>query len=412
MPENKKLGFIALCILTLVIVVTSCSRSTQESPIRIGVLFSSTGTMAVSEMPLVNAVTMAVDEINAEGGLLGRRVEMVIADGRSDPAVFAREAERLITQEKVSALFACWTSACRRAVKPVVERYDHLMFYPIQYEGLEQSPNIVYLGASPNQQILPGSRWAFDHLGRRVYLLGSDYFFPRAANRIIRDLAVASGAQVLGERYLPLGSTDFEAALEEIRRDKPDVILNTLNGDSNLAFFRMLHQSELSSLPVLSFSVAEGEVKAIGSAGYIPSHYAVWSYFQSLPDEANRRFVDRFKARFGKEQVTSDPVVSAYDSVRLWAGAVRDAESAAPQYVNRSILRQSVAGPSGVVALDSMTRHVWKWVRVGKVREDGQFELVEQSPTTVRPHPYPVYRSVTEWNRLVSMIEDEKGDGR
>lgn len=411
MPENNKLGFIVLFILMLVIALTGCSRSTPE-PIRIGVVFSQTGTMAVSEVPLVNAVTLAVEEINAGGGLLGRPVEMVVADGRSDPAVFAQEAERLISREKVSALFACWTSACRRAVRPVVERHDHLMFYPVQYEGLEQSPNIVYMGASPNQQILPGSRWAFDHLGKRVYLLGSDYFFPRAANHIIRDLAEASGAQILGERYLPLGSTDFETALDEIRQARPDVILNTLNGDSNLAFFKLLHQSELSRLPVLSFSVAEGEVSAIGSAGYIPSHYAVWSYFQSLPGDANQRFVERFKARFGKTEVTSDPVESAYDSVRLWAGAVRDADNADPQYVNRSILRQSVDGPSGVVALDPITRHVWKWVRIGRVLEDGQFEILEQSNATVRPHPYPTYHSVTEWMQLVSTIEKQLGDGR
>jgi urea transport system substrate-binding protein len=201
----------------------------EPAPLRIGVLHSLTGTMAIGEAPLVDAVRLAAEEINAGGGLLGRPVELVVADGRSDPAVFVAEAERLIVEEKIDALFACWTSACRKAVKPVVERYGHLMFYPVQYEGLEQSPNIVYTGSVPNQQIIPGTRWALDAFGKRVYLIGSDYIFPRAANRIVHDLIAAADGRVLGERYLPLGSADVAAGTHQASGTSSPTICRTMS---------------------------------------------------------------------------------------------------------------------------------------------------------------------------------------
>jgi urea transport system substrate-binding protein len=209
---------VTLVAMTALLLSACQPEGGARQPIRIGVLHSLSGSMATSERPLVDAVRLAVEEINAKGGLLGRPVEIVLADGASDWPRFAAEAERLISQERVSALFACWTSACRKAVKPVVEKHQHLMFYPVQYEGLESSPNILYTGAAPNQQIIPGTRWALEHLGQRVYLLGSDYIFPRAANRIIRDLVEAGGGSVLGERYLPLGESDMRPALDDIRR--------------------------------------------------------------------------------------------------------------------------------------------------------------------------------------------------
>lgn len=371
------------------------------APIRIGVLHSLSGTMAVSEAPLVDAVRLAVEEINAQGGLLDRPLEMVVVDGRSDWNVFAAEAERLIVREKVSALFACWTSACRKAVKPVVERHRHLMFYPVQYEGLEQSPNILYTGSAPNQQIIPGVRWAMQRFGKRIYLVGSDYVFPRIANLIIRDLAAAVGGQVLGERYLPLGGTEAADVVADIQRKKPDVVLNTLNGDSNASFFAALAQAGLADSPLVSFSVAEGEMQAWGGAG-LTQHYGVWSYFQSLPREENRRFVEAFKARFGAERVTSDPMEAAYVGVSLWAQSVREVGSADPLRVNTAILlRQSLAGPSGVAAVDPATRHLWKMVRVGRVLPDGQFEQVFASSAPLRPAPWPIQRSREAWQALV-----------
>ena len=238
MDTTRRLGVAIVIVLIALAGVLTTQRSASPPPLRIGVLHSLTGTMAASERPLVDAARLAVEEINAAGGLLGRPVEILVADSRSDPAAAAAEAERLIVAEGVSALFACWTSACRKALLPVVERHRHLMFFPLQYEGLEQSPNIFYTGLAPNQQILPGTRWALDHLGRKIYLLGSDYIFPRTANRIIRDLAQAGGGELLAERYRPLGDASFDEIVAELQDLKPDVVLNTLNGDSNLHFFR------------------------------------------------------------------------------------------------------------------------------------------------------------------------------
>jgi len=375
--------------------------SQNGNPIRIGVLHALTGTMAVSEKPLADAVELAIEEINASGGILGRKVEAVVADTRSDWDLSAAEAERLIRDAHVSAIFGCWTSACRKAVKPVVERYRHLLFYPVQYEGLEQSPYIVYTGSAPNQQIIPGTRWALDTLGRKIYLLGSDYVFPRTANRIIGDLVKASGGTVLAERYRPLGDSDFAAEVEEIRRLKPDVVLNTINGDSNLYFFRALDAAGLDTLPVVSFSVAEGELRGMGGIRH-KSHYAVWSYFQSLPGDSNERFIAAYRHRFGDDRVTSDPIEAAYAGVLLWAEAVREAGTDQPDQVNRSILRQSIAAPSGILTVDSATRHLWKRMLAGKARADGNFDIVFSSDGPIRPAPFPPYRSREEWLKIAS----------
>lgn len=376
-------------------------RSHQETPIKIGVLHSLTGIMAVSEAPLVAAVRLAVQEINATGGLLGHPLEAVIADGRSDPAVFAREAERLITEEHVSALFACWTSACRQAVKPVVEQHQHLLFYPLQYEGFEQSPNIIYTGAAPNQQIVPGTRWVLQKFGHSVYLVGSDYVFSRTANRIIRDLVDASGGTVLAEHYLPLGSHTVAPVMEELRRQRPTVILNTLNGDSNAAFFDSLVAAGLSDLPIISFSVAEPEMLARQGAR-LTRHYAVWNYFQSLPGERNRRFIDAFRQLAGPDAATSDPVEAAYAGVHLWANAVRALGQSNPSSVNTAaLLRQSFAGPSGIISIDAHTRHVWKHVRIGQIGSDGQFHQIYASHRPIRPAPWPSYRSRAAWREML-----------
>jgi urea transport system substrate-binding protein len=397
----------ALPVVILAIVLTLIAGlafkrwlAPAKPPIRIGLLHSLTGTMAVSERPLIDAERLAVEEINAHGGLLGRPVEMVMVDGQSNWDVFAREADRLITQEHVDALFACWTSACRKAVKPVVERHNHLMFYPVQYEGLEQSPNILYTGSAPNQQIVPGTRWAIDSFGKRVYLIGSDYVFPRTANLMIRDLVASGDGQVLGERYLPLGSRDMAEVVADIQRLKPAVVLNTLNGDSNAAFFDALIKADLSATPLVSFSVAEPEMAAWGG-GRLSRHYGVWSYFQSLPRVQNQRFVAAFKKRYGADRVTSDPIEAAYVGVKLWAQAVLDASSAEPARVNPALLRESLDGPSEVEAVDTATRHLWKMVRVGKVRPDGQFDQVFASSKPLRPAPWPFYRSKQEWQAMV-----------
>lgn len=392
-------------LLAAALLVALFWKANGAEPIRIGVLHSLSGPMADSEKPLVDAVRLAVEEINAAGGLLGRPVEMVVADGRSDWGTFATEADRLITGERVSALFGCWTSACRKAVRPVVEQQNHLLFYPIQYEGMEQSPHIVYTGSAPNQQIIPATRWAFEHFGKRLVLVGSDYVFPRIANLIVRDLAAAAGATVQAEHYLPLGARPDTSVIEDIARLKPDVVVNTLNGSSNRDFFRALHQAGLESVPVLSFSVSEVELAEIVAEAFHPAHYAAWSYFQTLPGEANRNFVARFRERFGSARVTSDPIEAAYAGVRIWAQAVEETGSERAEHVNRAIGRQTLAGPSGILAVDAGTRHLWKPFRVGRVREDGQLMQVAGSDEAIRPTPFPGYRSIADWT--IALREQE-----
>ncbi len=390
---------------TVLIVIVStgvwyatASRTRAARPIRVGVLHSLTGTMAISETSVASATQMAIEEINARGGVLGRRVEPVVVDGRSDWPTFAREAERLISGEKVSVIFGCWTSASRKTVKPVIEEHNHLLFYPVQYEGLEQSPNIVYTGAAPNQQIIPAVKWSLDNIGRRFFLVGSDYVFPRTANAIIRDQVTALGGEVVGEEYVLLGSDDVKGIVAQIARAKPSVILNTINGDSNVAFFRELRAAGITpdSIPTMSFSIAENELQSL-SAKDMVGDYAAWNYFQSIDSPENRDFVRRFRARFGADRVTSDPIEAAYFGVYLWAQAVEDAGTDDVARVRENIKRQSLSAPNGIVYVDPESLHTWKVMRIGRIRADGQFDIVWSLEKPIRPVPFPIYRSRAQW---------------
>lgn len=394
-----------LALMALGGLLGGCSQQ-DTTPIRIGVIHSLTGTMAASETPLVDAVQMAVDEINAQGGLLNRRVEIRVADSRSDAAQAAIAAERLITREDVSALFGCWTSSCRKAVKPVVEKHHHLLFYPVQYEGLEQSPHIVYTGATANQQIIPGTVWALENLGKRVFLVGSDYIFPRVANHIIGDVVQTHQGQVIAEDYVPLGDSQFTAIARSIRDTRPDVILNTLNGDSNVAFFQALHDAGLNRVPVMSFSLDENGLATLKSPMHFP-HYAVWGYFQSLSNEHNRAFLHAWRQRHPTPIAASDPVEAAYVGVKLWAQTVNAIGTTDLDAVNRAILRQTLQAPSGILAVDPETRHVWKSVRIGVARPDGNFRVVFELDTLFRPNPFPGYHSLDEWMQLLEEITTE-----
>lgn len=381
--------------------------TTPEEHIRVGLLHSFSGTMKDSEGAVADAVTLAVEEINEGGGLIGKSIEIIRADGASDESIFAREAERLIEEEKVSVLFGCWTSASRKAVKEVVESRDHLLFYPLQYEGMESSPHIVYTGAAPNQQIVPAVKWSMDRLGTRVFLVGSDYIFPRMANLIINDLVAALGGEVLGEEYLLLGTDDVEEVVAQIRQTRPDVIFNTINGSTNVAFFGALREAGITpaEIPTMSFSIAEQELANMGAdAGKMAGDYAAWNYFQSLPTEENREFVSRFQRRFGADRVTSDPLDSAYSSVYLWANAVKDAKTEEVSAVRRAILGQSYRSPGGLVYVDANNQHTWKVVRIGEIAADGQFRIEWSSDEPVRPVPFPFHRSPSEWRERVDSL--------
>ena len=403
LPGGKTNLFIAISMaVVLLFAALIYSQYGRAKPsIKIGVLHSLTGTMAMSETPLVDAVRLAVEEANQSGGLNGQQIEMIVADCRSDAAYCAQQAEKLITEDGVQALFGCWTSSCRKAVKQVVEKHHHLLFYPLQYEGLEQSPDIIYTGAAPNQQIIPMALWALQHQGKRFYLIGSDYIFPRTANLMIKDVLLAQGGQLLGERYVPLGASDMAVVVKEIAAQRPDFVVNTLNGDSNLHFFRALRAAGITAenTPVFSTSVTEVGLAAMG-ADLTTGHYAAWNYFQSLENDENKAFVARFRQRFGKDRVLDDPMAASYIGVKLWVDTVRSQGSTDIVLIKTVLAQQTLLAPPGIVAVDYDTRHLWKKAYIGKARADGQFEIVWQSAQPIHPAPFPFYRNRTEWRGI------------
>ena len=398
--QKKPLRCSIIACLACLLLLIGCQKSDHE-PIKIGVLHSLTGTMAISEQPVVDATLLAIEEINAKGGLLGRKVVPIVVDGKSNPNTFAMEAERLIVEEKVSAIFGCWTSACRKTVRPIIEKYRHVLFYPVQYEGAEQSPNIVYGGQSANQQIVPAVNWAIQHLGKRIFLVGSDYIFPHIANEIIHNQLTSLHIKPVAETYIQLGSTDVLPIIERIKETKPNFIINTINGDSNIAFFSALRKAGITpdTTPTLSFSIGESELQQLGDM--MTGDYTAWSYFQSIDSKLNRDFIQRFKQRFGKERVISDPMVAAYTNVILWMATVSESDSVTPESLLSNIKHQHLNTPAGIVYVDQENNHQWKQSRIGRARADGQFDIVWQSGHPIEAVPFPLYRTPNEWKALV-----------
>lgn len=416
-------NWLAAC--ACVILLTGCDQAVKHrETVKVGILHSLSGPMAGSEKPVVDATILALDEVNEKNLIPGIEVEYVIADGKSDPATFAREAERLITEEDVVAIFGCWTSASRKAVKPVVEKYENLLFYPVQYEGIETSPNIIYLGAAPNQQIIPAVHWAMEEFGDNFYLVGSDYIFPHTANTIIRDQLSAFGGEVVGESYLPLSRQDLDEGdidelVAEIAEAKPDVIINTLNGEVNTLFFQQLREAGIDAedIPTVSFSIGENELRQTSTRN-LAGDYASWNYFQSIPTQENRAFIERFRQAYGQDRVTSDPMESAYTGVHLWAKAIRDASDCEiktfqhfcdPDAVRQFLRTQSLMAPGGMVFVHPETQHLFKTVRIGQIQPDGSFEIVWESDIPVRPVPYPVFRGQDDWEALIAQLNRQWG---
>ncbi|MEE9165651.1 MAG: urea ABC transporter substrate-binding protein, partial [Nitrospinota bacterium] len=355
--------------------------------IRIGFIHSLTGTMAISEKPLVDAMLMAIEEVNQNGGALGHKIEPVIEDGASDPTVFMEKALQLIEKENIFMLFGCWTSSSRKAVKPLVEKYKALLWYPVQYEGLEESPNIFYTGSSLNQQIIPAVNWCWEQQWTRIFLLGSDYVFPRSANKLIHAELQHKKSKVLGEEYVPLGHMDFAGIINQIECIKPDVILNTLNGDSNLFFFKELSNAGISAetLPTMSVSIAEQEFQKIGPSSM--GNYACWSYFQSLDLPTNKMFIQKFKNHYGSNRVISDPIVAAYSNIHMWKQIVETTGSFEVEAIRQNASGQSFSSPGGEVELQP-NNHVSNYAHIGKVNQNGQFDIVWSSKEPIEPLPW------------------------
>ena len=378
------------------------TEETSGGSVKVGVLQSLSGTMSISEVAVKNASLLAIKEINAAGGVLGRQIEAVVEDGESKPEVFAQKIEKLLTTDEVAVVFGGWTSASRKAMKPVVEGAGGLLFYPVQYEGLEVSPNIFYTGATTNQQIVPALDYMKEQGLTNVYLVGSDYVFPRCAAAIIRDQAAELGGIVVDEEYLPLGSHNAADVVRKIVEAEPDMIINTINGDSNVAFFRALRAAGITpaAIPTMSFSIAEHQLASLSDQNVI-GDYAAWNYFMSIRGRANSEFVSRFKARYGAHRVVTDPMEAAYFGVHLWAQAVRAAGSDDPAAIREAAKGQTWQAPQGLVRIDPSTQHVSKTVRIGQIVSGPQFEILYTSDKPVSPVPYPATRSRAEWDEFL-----------
>lgn len=369
-------------------------------PIKVGILHSLSGTMAISEVSVKDAEMLAIEEINAAGGVLGKQIEPVVEDGASDWPTFAEKAGKLLQQDKVAAVFGGWTSASRKAMLPVFEQNKGLLFYPVQYEGLESSPNIFYTGATTNQQIVPSVTWLLENRGKTFYLLGSDYVFPKTANQVIKAQLAAEGGEVVGEEYTPLGHTDYSTIISKIKAAKPDIVYNTLNGDSNVAFFKQLKDAGISSdqMTTLSVSVAEEEIRGIG-ADVLKGHLASWNYYQTTDTPENATFVAKYKEKYGADRVTADPIEAGYVAVYLWKAAVEKAGSTDVEKVKAAAEGLEFDAPGGKVTVDGENQHIYKTVRIGEVQEDGQFKELWNSGEPVKPDPY---LKTYEWGASLS----------
>ena len=367
----------------------------RAKTVTVGLLHSQTGPLAISATSLRDIQLHAFEQINAAGGLLGRQIEVRAPDTRSQTNLFPKRARQVLDDGAVAA-FGCWTSAGRKAVLPIFEEAKKLLFYAVQYEGNESSPYVVYGGTVPNQQIMPTLDWlasAAGGLRKKLFLVGSDLIFPRTANFIAKKhlKARAKELHVVGEEYRPLGDRDFAGTVRTILDSGADCVLSTVNGDSNLGLFAALAEAQVDprKIPVVSTSIGEDELRSLLPA-QVTGHYASGCYFQSLDTAANRTWIDGFRKEFGYDRVTDDPMEPGWCLVHLWKKAVEKAGSFDTAAV-RQVFREGLefAGPGGPVRLDPSTQHTSKFFRMGRIRSDRQFDIVQASPEPIVADPYP-----------------------
>lgn len=375
-----------------------------QAPIKIGILHSLTGSLALSEKPIIDAELMAIDEINAAGGLLKRKIVPIIVDGKSDEAIFAQEAQRLIEKEKVAMIIGCWSSSSRKMVQPIVEKFDSILIYPVSYEGLEESKNILNTGATQNQQIVPAVLWSLYNLGKRFFLAGSENIFSHMTNEIIKVTLASTDAQIVGQNYLLVGSTTASSTIDAIIKAQPEVIINTLHGVTNLAFFKELRARGITpeKIPVMTISsVSEVEFSHIGSDA-MAGDYVTANYFQSIDREENTTFVTNYKKKYGQDRVVSESEEAAYVGIYFWADAVREAHTSEPSKVKNHLFNRVFNGPSGIMYTDNHILNTWKMIYVGKLRSDGQFTIVWGSQKQVQPVNFPPFLQPEKWEHLMN----------
>lgn len=362
---------------------------TAGNTVKVGFLNSLSGTMAISEKTVHDSLLLAAEQINASGGVLGKRLQVVSEDGASEPTIFAEKATKLISSDCVAAVFGGWTSSSRKAMLPVFEGANSLLFYPVQYEGLEASPNIFYTGATTNQQIVPGLDYLKQKGVKSVFLVGSDYVFPRTANKEIKAYAKVNGIEVKGEEYAPLGHTDFATIVNKVRSAGAGAVFNTLNGDSNVAFFKEYRNAGLTpaAMPVVSVSIAEEEINGIGVDNLV-GQLTSWNYYQTIDSPKNTAFVQEFKAKYGQSRVTSDPMEAAYTSLFLWKAIVEKAKSFKTDDVRKDAGGVSYAAPEGTVTVNGENHHIAKTALIGKVGPDALIHTEWSSGAPIEPDPF------------------------
>ena len=378
-----------------------------QGEVKIGVLHSLTGTMAISETSLKDVVLMAVDEINAKGGVLGKKIKPIVVDPASNWDLFAEKAKELILKDKVAVVFGCWTSVSRKSVLPVFEANKGLLFYPVQYEGEEQSPNIFYTGATPNQQLIPAAEYMMSSEGgskKKFYLLGTDYVFPRTANKILKAFLLAKGVpeKNIVEEYTPFGHADYQTIVAKIKKFSEDgdaCVLSTINGDSNVPFYKEFANQKLTAdkCPIMAFSVAEDELRSMNTE-FLVGHLAAWNYYQSLDLPQNKVLVKNFKDYCkkhnlpgGDKRVTDDPIEAAYFGVYVWKAAAEKCKSFDVDKVTKAVLGLKFDAPGGPKQMDAVNHHTYKPVFIGEIRADGQFDVISKSKGLVKPEAFSSY---------------------
>ncbi|MAW54763.1 MAG: urea ABC transporter substrate-binding protein [Rhodospirillaceae bacterium] len=365
----------------------TASAAYAAETIKVGVLHSLSGTMAISETTLKDTVLMLVDDLNKKGGLLGKKVEAVVVDPASDWPLFAEKARELLTVQKVDVIFGCWTSVSRKSSLPVLEELNGLMFYPVQYEGEESSKNVFYTGAAPNQQAIPAVDYYLEELSvKKFALLGTDYVYPRTTNKILEQYLKDKGirAEDIFVNYTPFGHSDWSKIVADVvalgADGKKVGVISTINGDANIGFYKELAAANVSAdkIPVVAFSVGEEELSGLDTSNLV-GHLAAWNYFQSAVSDINSEFIKAWKARMGEKRVTNDPMEAHYIGFNMWVNAVKQAGSTEVDAVRTAMYGQKFPNLTGGMAEMLTNHHLSKPVLIGEIKADGQFDIISQT---------------------------------
>ena len=410
MTTSRRSFSLTLGALAAFASLTSMTPAQAADTIKVGVLHSLSGTMAISETVLKDTVLMTIAEINAKGGVLGKQLEPVVVDPASNWPLFAEKARQLITQDKVAVTFGCWTSVSRKSVLPVYEELNSLLFYPVQYEGEELSKNVFYTGAAPNQQAIPAVEYLMSKDGggaKRFVLLGTDYVYPRTTNKILRSFLHSKGVkdEDIMEEYTPFGHSDYQSIIAKIKKfsseGKKTAVVSTINGDSNVPFYKELGNQGLKAtdVPVVAFSVGEEELRGVDTKPLV-GNLAAWNYFMSVKNPTNTAFIkewsDYAKANnipgHKDKPLTNDPMEATYIGIHMWAQAVEKAKSTDTDKVIAAMAGQTFKGPDGfVITMDPKNHHLHKPVFIGEIKADGQFNVVWKTPGPIRAQPWSPY---------------------